>query len=70
MALMMGNLYSALKLAGADEEHARAAAEEAYQAYNRRRPSLTPASGQLVWMAAVNLALTFVLFVMVVLLGR
>jgi len=76
MALMMGDLYIALKKAGADEESARAAAEEAYSAY-AGRPAMDAAAAaplpksarQLTWMAAINLALTVVVFVLVVLIG-
>ena len=77
MALLMGDLYIALKQAGADEERARAAAEEAYMVYAARREarpiaatSLPRSARQLTWMAAINLALTFVVFAMVVLIGR
>jgi cytochrome bd-type quinol oxidase subunit 2 len=77
MALMMGDLYIALKKAGADEESARAAAEEACSAY-AGRPAVGSASAaplpqsarQLTWMAAINLALTIVVFVLVVMIGR
>jgi cytochrome bd-type quinol oxidase subunit 2 len=75
MALLMGDLYIALKQAGADEERARAAAEEAYMVYAARREarpiaamSLPRSARQLAWMAAVNLALTFV--ALAVLIGR
>jgi hypothetical protein len=76
MALMMGDLYFALKQAGASEESARAAAEEAYQAYSGRRAcssvavSLPRSAQQLTWIAAINLALTFVLLVLVATIGR
>ena len=77
MALLMGDLYIALKQAGADEERARAAAEEAYMVYAARREarpiaatSLLRSARQMTWMVAVNLALIFVVFAMVVLIGR
>jgi hypothetical protein len=74
MALMMGDLYIALKQAGADEESARAAAEEAYRAYAGRSGStvvsLPSSARQLTWVAAINLVLTFVLLVMVLMTGR
>ena len=68
MALLMGDLYIALKQAGADEERARAAAEE--EARPIAATSLPRSARQLTWMVAINLALTFVVFAMVVLIGR
>jgi hypothetical protein len=76
MALMMGDLYIALKQAGADDERARAVAEEAYRVYAARPKGSTAAASlprsvrQVTWMAGINLALTFVVFVSVVLIGR
>jgi hypothetical protein len=77
MALIMGDLYIALRKAGADEESAMAAAEEAYKAYAARpiaRPStlgsLPRSARQLTWMMAANLALMSVVFVLIVVIGR
>ena len=63
MALIMGDLYIALRKAGADEGSAMAAAEEAYRAYvahpvaHLAAPgSLARSARQLTWMMAANLA--------------
>jgi hypothetical protein len=64
MAVMMGNLYSALKQAGADEESAQKAAEEVAGFENRigdLKTELTAVRGELSlikWMVGFNLAMT------------
>jgi hypothetical protein len=57
MAVMMGNLYSALKQAGADEESARKAAEEV-AGFENRISSLAADITLLKWMVGFNLAMT------------
>jgi hypothetical protein len=61
---MMGNLYTALKAAGVDEEKARSAAEESAQHESRiadLRSEMTGVRGELTlvkWMVGFNLAMT------------
>ena len=57
MAVMMGDLYSALKQAGADEERARKAAEEV-AGFENYLSSLAADVAHLKWMAAFSHALT------------
>jgi hypothetical protein len=57
MAVMMGNLYSALKQAGADEESARKAAGEVAGFENRISSSAADIT-LLKWMVGFNLAMT------------
>jgi hypothetical protein len=57
MAVMMGNLYSALKQAGADDENAKKAAEEV-AGFENRISSLSADVALLKWMGGFNLALT------------
>jgi hypothetical protein len=57
MAVMMGNLYSALKQAGADDENAKKAAEEV-AGFENRISSLAADVALLKWMVGFNLALT------------
>ncbi len=67
MAVMMGNLYSALKQAGADEESAKKAAEEVAGYENRvadLKNELVGMRGELSlvkWMVGFNLAMTVAL---------
>jgi hypothetical protein len=55
--MMMGNLYSALKQAGADEDHARKAAEEV-ATYDSRMSTIENRLSVLTWMVGTNVALT------------
>jgi hypothetical protein len=57
MAMMMGNLYSALKQAGADEDNARKAAEEV-ATYDSRMSTIENRLSVLTWMVGTNVALT------------
>ena len=57
MAVMMGNLYDALRSAGAEDEKARKAAEE-LAGYENRFSKLEADVGLLKWMVGFNLALT------------
>ena len=57
MAMMMGNLYSALKEAGADEENAKKAAEE-MATYDARTNTIESRLSVLTWMVGTNVALT------------
>jgi hypothetical protein len=57
MAVMMGNLYSALKQAGADDENAKKAAEEV-AGFENPISSLAADVALLKWMVGFNLALT------------
>ena len=77
MPLFMGDLYIALRKAGADEKSGMAAAEEAYRAFAGRptaglgrKGSLTRSARQLTWMVAANLALMSIVFVLLVVIGR
>ena len=73
MAVMMGNLYSALKQAGADEDNAKKAAEEVAGYENRiadlkteMKTEFASVRGELSlvkWMLGINLAMTVALFV-------
>ena len=73
MAVMMGNLYSAMKQAGADEDSARKAAEEVASHENRisdlkteMKTEFASVRGELSlvkWMAGFNLAMTVALVV-------
>ncbi|HEX8167848.1 MAG TPA: hypothetical protein VF601_18935 [Beijerinckiaceae bacterium] len=79
MAVMMGNLYSALKQAGADEDSAQKAAEEVANFDNRvtgleGRIALLDAKVDakftlLSWMVGVNMALTLIVVGLVLRLG-
>lgn len=55
--MMMGHLYSALKQAGADEDHARRAVEEV-ATYDARMGAIEINVSRLKWMVATNIALT------------
>ena len=57
MAMMMGNLYSALKQAGADDDNARRAAEEV-ATYDARMNTIENRLSVLTWMVGTNVALT------------
>jgi hypothetical protein len=57
MAMMMGNLYSALKQAGADDDNARKAAEEV-ATYDSRMSTIENRLSVLTWMVGTNVALT------------
>ncbi len=57
MAVMMGNLYDALRSAGAEDEKARKAAEE-LAGHENRFSKLEADVGLLKWMVGFNLALT------------
>jgi hypothetical protein len=57
MAMMMGNLYSALKQAGADDDNARKAAEEV-ATYDARMNTIESRLPVLTWMVDTNVALT------------
>lgn len=57
MAFMMGNLYDALRSAGADDEKARKAAEEV-AGFEHRIGTWASDVGLLKWMVGFNLALT------------
>lgn len=57
MALMLSSLYDALLEAGASEEKARKAAEEA-ASYEARFQSVERKLDVLTWMVGVNLVLT------------
>ena len=57
MALMLSSLYDALLDAGASEEKARKAAEEAAQ-YEARFARLEADVGLVKWMVGVNLAIS------------
>ena len=57
MAMMMDNLYSALKQAGADEDNARKAAEEV-ATYDSRKSTIENRLSVLTWMVGTNVALT------------
>jgi hypothetical protein len=77
MPLIMGDLYIALRKAGADEKSAMAAAEEAYGAFAGRpiagsstKGSLPRSARQLTWMMAANLALMSIVFVLLVVIDR
>ena len=73
MAVMMGNLYSALKQAGADEDNAKKAAEEVAGYENRiadlkteMKTEFASVRGELSlvkWMLGLNLAMTVALVV-------
>jgi len=77
MPLIMGDLYIALRKAGADEKSAMAAAEEAYRAFAGRpfsgsspKGSLPRSARQLTWMMAANRALMSIVFVLLVVIDR
>ena len=57
MAFMMGNLYDALRSAGADDDKARKAAEEV-AGFENRIGGLASDVALLKWMVGFNLALT------------
>jgi hypothetical protein len=66
MAVMLGNLYDALRSAGAEDEKARKAAEE-IAPYEPRFSKLESDVALLKWMVGFNIALT--LFVAGLVLG-
>jgi hypothetical protein len=68
MAVMMGNLYSALKQAGADEENARKAAEE-IAGYENRFAKLESDVALLKWMVGFNVGLSLLLVGLILRLG-
>ena len=68
MAVMMGNLYSALRQAGADEENARKAAEE-IAGYENRFSKLESDVALLKWMVGFNVGLCLLLVGLVLRLG-
>ena len=57
MAVMMGNLYDALRSAGAEDEKARRAAEE-MAGYENRFAKIETDIPLLKWMIGFNLAMT------------
>jgi hypothetical protein len=57
MALMMSQLFDALRLAGAPDDRARAAAEEV-AAYENRLANVETKLAVLTWMVGANIALT------------
>jgi hypothetical protein len=68
MAVMMGNLYSALKQAGADEENARKAAEE-IAGYENRFAKLESDVALLKWMVGFVIGLCLLIVGLVLRLG-
>jgi hypothetical protein len=68
MAGMMGNLYDALKSAGADDEKARKAAEE-IAAYDNRFAKVESDVAILKWMVGFNIGLTLLVAGLVLRLG-
>ncbi|MDQ4134622.1 MAG: integrase [Pseudomonadota bacterium] len=68
MAVMMGNLYSALKQAGADEESARKAAEE-IAGYENRFAKLESDVALLKWMVGFVIGLCLLIVGLVLRLG-
>lgn len=62
MALMMSQLFDALRLAGAPEDRARAAAEEV-AAYENRLANVETKLAVLTWMVGANIALTIAVVV-------
>jgi hypothetical protein len=68
MAVMMGNLYSALKQAGADEENARKAAEE-IAGYENRFAKPESGVALLKWMVGFVIGLCLLLVGLVLRLG-
>lgn len=68
MAMMMGNLYSALKQAGADDDSARKAAEEV-ATYDVRMNTIDNRLSVLTWMVGFNLALSVAIIVKLFLSG-
>ena len=61
MSLMAGNLYDALKNAGADEELARKAAQEA-ASYDNELSEIKNEMKLMKWMITFNLGLTGAVF--------
>lgn len=57
MAVMMGNLYTALKAAGVDDDKAQGAAEE-LPGYEQRFSRLESEAVLIRWMIGFNIALT------------
>jgi hypothetical protein len=68
MAVMLGNLYDALKSAGAEDEKARKAAEE-IAAYQPRFAKLEGDVAPLKWMVGFNIGLTMLVAGLVLRLG-
>jgi hypothetical protein len=68
MAVMLGNLYDALKSAGAEDDKARKAAEE-LAAYEPRFAKLEGDVGLLKWMVGFNIGLTMLVAGLVLRLG-
>lgn len=61
MAVMMGNLYRALKEAGVDEERAQKASEEV-AGFENRLSGIEGKVNTLTWMVGTNIALTLGVF--------
>lgn len=57
MSLMAGNLYDALKSAGADDKLAREAAQEAAN-YDKRLTTIEIKLTMIQWMVGINIAMT------------
>ena len=68
MAVMMGNLYDALRSAGADDEKARKAAEE-IAAYDNRFAKVESDVALLKWMVGFNIGLTLLVAGLVLRMG-
>lgn len=68
MAVMMGNLYDALKSAGAEDDKARKAAEE-IAGYENHFAKLESDVALLKWMVGFNIALTLLVAGLVLRLG-
>jgi hypothetical protein len=68
MAVMLGNLYDALKSAGAEDEKARKAAE-GIAAYEPRFAKLEDDVALLKWMVGSNIGLTMLVAGLVLQLG-
>ena len=57
MSIMVANLYDALRSAGANDELARKAAEEAAD-YDNRLTMIEAKLSMLQWMVGINMAMT------------
>ena len=68
MAVMMGNLYDALRSAGADDEKARKAAEE-IAAYDNRFAKVETDVALLKWMVGFNIGLSLLVAGLVLRIG-
>jgi hypothetical protein len=69
MALMLGKLYAALRDAGANEQQAREAAEEA-AGYETRLASIDTRVTVLTWMVGANVTLTVAVLAKLLLAGQ